>query len=283
MSVLFPGYRGVITLLKKNAVLSFSKPCCYFAYFSALMKAALLFRHIVSVILLAVSGYSELLAQESIDSLLPITADTSTILIDSLSTDTISSPIDLPDSTSQANPLDQLSFPDDNFSFKEASKKQQRKEDKEEEKILDPEMIHARRASLWGIIPGGGQIYNRRWWKLPIVYGVLGAAGWFVVNSATEMKRYNTALDLRLDNLPDEFFGFLTDQQVVANRNFYRRNLQLGAVGFTALWGLSIVDAVVDAHLKTYDISDDLSLKFRPSVLTVANKSVPSLRITLFL
>jgi hypothetical protein len=237
----------------------------------------------VLVVLMAVFGLIEVSAQESLDSLQPVLVDSSLLASDSLAVDSSISTLDFPDTTSLLIPTDPLSFPDDNFSFKEASKKQQRKEEKEEEKILDPEMIHARRATLWGIIPGGGQIYNRRWWKLPIVYGVLGAAGWFVVNSATEMKRYNTALDLRLENLPDEFAGFLSDQQVVANRNFYRRNLQLGAVGFTALWGLSIVDAVVDAHLKTYDISDDLSLKFKPSVLTVANKSVPSLRITLFL
>jgi hypothetical protein len=237
----------------------------------------------VLVVLMAVFGLIEVSAQESLDSLQPVLVDSSLLASDSLAVDSSISTLDFPDTTSLLIPTGPLSFPDDNFSFKEASKKQQRKEEKEEEKILDPEMIHARRATLWGIIPGGGQIYNRRWWKLPIVYGVLGAAGWFVVNSATEMKRYNTALDLRLENLPDEFAGFLSDQQVVANRNFYRRNLQLGAVGFTALWGLSIVDAVVDAHLKTYDISDDLSLKFRPSVLTVANKSVPSLRITLFL
>lgn len=233
--------------------------------------------------MMAMCGIIELSAKEPSDSLQPVLADSSLLVSDSLAVDSSLSTLAFPDTASLPSPAETLGLPEDNFSFKEASKKQQRKEEKEEEKILDPEMIHARRATLWGIIPGGGQIYNRRWWKLPIVYGVLGAAGWFVVNSATEMKRYNTALDLRLENLPDEFFGFLTDQQVVANRNFYRRNLQLGAVGFTALWGLSIVDAVVDAHLKTYDISDDLSLKFKPSVLTVANKSVPSLRITLFL
>lgn len=216
------------------------------------------------------------------DSLPEIEVDSNTVSIDTLISE-------LKGDSSTLLPLENLTdslpdslFPEDlPFDFAEASKqlkKKQEKEVKEEkaEKVLDPEMIHARNAAILGIIPGGGQIYNKRWWKLPIVYGILGGASWFVYNSATEMRRYNRALDLRLESQPDEFLGILSDQQVVANRNFYRRNLQLGAVAFTALWGLSIVDAVVDAHMKTYDIGDNLTLKFKPNILRVDNKSVPS-------
>jgi hypothetical protein len=250
---------------------------------SALSTLKLHLLGLLAAALLAVPVFAQ--TAEPTDSLLQADTDTAQVLLlHPLNIDTLTrAAIDTAGKASRIAELQNFTPPTEDFSFKEASLKQRKKMEKEEEKILDLEMIHARRATFWGIIPGGGQIYNRRWWKLPIVYGVLGAAGWFVVNSATEMKRYNTALDLRLENLPDEFFGILSDQQVVANRNFYRRNLQLGAVGFTALWGLSIIDAVVDAHMKTYDISDNLGLKFKPGVLTVANKSVPSLRITLLL
>ena len=173
-------------------------------------------------------------------------------------------------------------LPPDTFSFTEAGKKGKAKKEEPKEPI-DPESIHARKAAIWGIVPGGGQIYNRRWWKLPIVYGILGGVGYLMADNAITMRDYNQALDIRFSGGIDPFAGFLSDQQLVANRNFYRRNLQLTAVGFTALWGLSIIDAVVDAHLKTYDISDNLSFKCRPKISTVSNKSVPSLHLSLHL
>lgn len=217
-------------------------------------------------------------AQDSTSSPIPAIENSS---LSSISDTTITQ--EQKDSLSNTADFFPLSDSVKSLGFLEASKKAQKKTEKKELNSLDPELIHARNAAILGIIPGGGQIYNKRWWKLPIVYGVLGGAGWFVVNSAVQLKKFNTALDQRLENIPDQYAGLLTTQQVVANRNFHRRNVQLGAVGFTVLWGLSIVDAVVDAHMKTYDISDDLSIKFKPKVLTVANKSVPSLSITLLL
>lgn len=173
-------------------------------------------------------------------------------------------------------------LPPDAFSFAEAGKKNKAKKDEPKEPI-DPESVHARKAAIWGILPGGGQIYNKRWWKLPIVYGILGGVGYLMADNAITMRDYNQALDIRFAGGIDQYSGFLSDQQLIANRNFYRRNLQLTAVGFTALWGLSIVDAVVDAHLKTYDISDNISFKCRPKITTVCNKSVPSLHLSLHL
>lgn len=181
--------------------------------------------------------------------------------------------------------IDSLDLYNNGMSFSESANQKNKKAEKPAKikEPLDPEMIHGRKAAYWAIIPGGGQIYNKRWWKLPIVYGLLGGAGYLVTNNALEMRDFNKALDIRFSGGIDPYFGFLSDQQLIANRNFYRRNLQLTAVGFVALWGLSVVDAVVDAHLRTFDINDNLSLKFRPKVLTVSNKSVPSLSISLML
>lgn len=148
---------------------------------------------------------------------------------------------------------------------------------------LDPESYHARKAAKWGILPGGGQIYNKRWWKVPIAWGMVGAGGYFIYNSASKMKTYNRALDMRNSGQIDEFHNILTEAQIISYRNLYRRNLQLSTFGTIGLWSLTILDAVVDAHLKTYDISDNLSIKFKPKVLRVYNNSVPSLAITLYL
>lgn len=148
---------------------------------------------------------------------------------------------------------------------------------------INPESYHARQAAKWAILPGGGQIYNKKWWKVPIAWAMIGAGGYFIYNSASNMRTYNIALDMRNSGLPDQFQGTLSEQQIITYRNHYRRNLQLSAFGTVGLWTLTILDAVVDAHLKTYNISDDLSIKFKPKVLRVDNNSVPSLTITLFL
>lgn len=148
---------------------------------------------------------------------------------------------------------------------------------------LDPESYHARKAAKWAMLPGGGQIYNKRWWKVPIAWGMIGAGGYFVYNSANKMKTYNRALDMRNNGEIDEFYNVLSEAQIISYRNTYRRNLQLSVFGTVGLWSLTILDAVVDAHLKTYDISDNLSIKFKPKVLRVYNNSVPSFAITLYL
>ena len=145
------------------------------------------------------------------------------------------------------------------------------------------ESYHAKRAAIWGLLPGGGQIYNKRWWKVPIAWAMIGAGGYFIYNSASNMRIYNQALDMRNHGEIDRFNNILTEQQIIAYRNHYRRNLQLSAFGTVGLWTLTILDAVVDAHLKTYDISDNLSMKIKPKVLRVYNNSVPSLAITLYL
>ncbi|HUH73562.1 MAG TPA: DUF5683 domain-containing protein [Chitinophagales bacterium] len=154
---------------------------------------------------------------------------------------------------------------------------------KKEQQEIDPESFHARNAAKWGILPGGGQIYNKRWWKVPIAWGMIGAGGFFIYNSASKMRTYNQALDMRNSGQSDQFAGILSEQQIISYRNLYRRNLQLSVFGTVGLWSLTILDAVVDAHLKTYDISDNLSIKFKPKILRVHNNSVPSFAITLYL
>ncbi|HZH67591.1 MAG TPA: DUF5683 domain-containing protein [Chitinophagales bacterium] len=160
-----------------------------------------------------------------------------------------------------------------------------KKKNKKEKPSLEsnPESYHARQAAKWAILPGGGQIYNKKWWKVPIAWSMIAAGGYFIYSSASNMRTYNQALDLRNSGQPDQFQGKLSEQQIIVYRNHYRRNLQLSAFGTVGLWTLTILDAVVDAHLKTYNISDDLSIKFKPKVLRVYNNSVPSLTITLFL
>ncbi len=209
------------------------------------------------------------------------------VIIDSTSSDTDSLTLLNEISSVDSTATDSLSnnFNRNDFqSFTEKNSVPDSKvKDKKQEKELDPESYHAKRAAKWAILPGGGQIYNKRWWKVPIAWAMIGAGGYFIYSSASDMRTYNRALDLRNSGQVDEFANILTEQQIVSYRNLYRRNLQLSTFGTVGLWTLTILDAVVDAHLKTYDISDNLSIKFKPKVLRVYNNSVPSFAITLYL
>lgn len=145
-------------------------------------------------------------------------------------------------------------------------------------KIISPKL-----AALWAIAPGGGQIYNKKYWKLPIVYGLLGGGAFLIARNGRNLKLYNNALNLKLRGIdnPDDKFNQLTTDQVTSYRNLYRRNLELSTVVTTLLWGLSFVDAVVDAHLHAFDISDDLAMKVSPKILTVDNNYYATLQLTL--
>lgn len=228
-------------------------------------------RYFLCITFFVVLGMNITSAQQ-IDSTPPIlTEDTSINII----TDTIT-PVNIDEYTSL--PESQL-----RSGLQRTSTDQFDEKKTEKDPDLDPESYHARKAAKWAMLPGGGQIYNKRWWKVPIAWGVIGAGGYFVYNSANKMKTYNRALDMRNNGEIDEFYNILSEAQIISYRNTYRRNLQLSVFGTVGLWSLTILDAVVDAHLKTYDISDNLSIKFKPKVLRVYNNSVPSFAITLYL
>ena len=124
-------------------------------------------------------------------------------------------------------------------------------------------------AGCLSIIPGGGQIYNKKYWKLPIVYGALGISGYFVYYFAHQMVSYKKEFINRRDGntaLLNPKYSIETDANILALKNTYRRRMEI-AIGITAvLYVLNIVDAIVDAHLYYFDISDDLSLHVTPQI-----------------
>ncbi|MCO5232065.1 MAG: DUF5683 domain-containing protein [Chitinophagales bacterium] len=185
--------------------------------------------------------------------------------------------------TDSTNHIDEIDSITDNQIVKSISEKENDKRKTKVKEEIPLESIYARKAAKWAILPGGGQIFNKRWWKVPIAWGMIGGGGFWIYQNASSMRTYNKALDLRNSGQIDEFANILNEQQLISYRNHYRRNLQLSTFATVGLWGLTVLDAVVDAHLKTYDISDNLSIKIKPKVLRVYNNSVPSVAITLYL
>mgnify|MGYP006279326399 CR=1 FL=1 len=118
------------------------------------------------------------------------------------------------------------------------------------------------------VLPGSGQIYNGRWWKVPLVYGALGGMVYAIVWNTDQYNRFQTAYQLKLDDQPHEFSGTSFDnaQALRSIRDTYDKNRQLSYVGLVFVYLLNGIEAFVDAHLQNFDISEDLSLRVRPRV-----------------
>lgn len=130
-------------------------------------------------------------------------------------------------------------------------------------KPIDP-LAPARAAFYSAIIPGLGQTYNKRYWKIPIVYGAIGTGVYFYTNNNKEYNRYRDAYKQRLKGLDDEFKGQFSDATLINAQRTFQRNRDLSLIITIGLYVLNIVDANVDAHLKQFNVNDDLS--FRPEV-----------------
>ncbi len=125
------------------------------------------------------------------------------------------------------------------------------------------------KATWLSLIPGAGQIYNKKYWKLPIVYGGFGVVSYFVVINRKEYLKYKEAYKCKVE-LGDACDNELAQKYSAENlhdiRNYYRRNMQFSYILGGAWYILQMLDAVVDAHLYYWDISDDISLKVEPVI-----------------
>jgi hypothetical protein len=129
------------------------------------------------------------------------------------------------------------------------------------------------------ILPGWGQITNKKYWKLPIVYAALGTTTYIFFRN---VKQYNEAKNAYTNasdgnpandfEIPQPYFT-IKDQpdRIKTFRNQVRQNIDYTVLFFILFWGLNVVDATVDAHLKTFDVSDDLSLQIKPGYSQLAN------------
>lgn len=131
------------------------------------------------------------------------------------------------------------------------------------------------------ILPGLGQIYNKKYWKLPIVYGALGTTGvvffYNLKNYRATRFAYRVKYNMQYRQRDSALFTQirknlqpLSVESLKFYRNQFRRDIDYSALIFILLWGLNVVDATVDAHLKSFDVSPDLSLHFKPGYSEMA-------------
>lgn len=165
----------------------------------------------------------------------------------------------------------------------EDSIKQQENKPVAEKKRWIPDPKRATWLAL--LIPGGGQIYNRKYWKLPIVYGgFVGCAYALSWNNQMYSDYSQAYLDL-MDDDPntDTYKDFLPPNYKIEGnesqlenifkrkKDYYRRYRDLSIFCFIAVYALSVIDAYVDAELSNFDISKDISLKVEPTIINNNN------------
>ena len=144
----------------------------------------------------------------------------------------------------------------------------------EKEKDYKPynALAPAKAAFYSAILPGLGQAYNGKYWKIPIAYAGLGAGIYFVIENDKQLDRYRSAYKRRLAGFNDDEFSNpnpggpprVSTDGLIRAQKLFRRNKELALLVTAGIYALNIIDANVDAHLQQFNVSEDLSL--RPGV-----------------
>jgi hypothetical protein len=166
------------------------------------------------------------------------------------------------------------------------------------ERLFGMRVSRAQKAGYLALLPGAGQIYNKRWWKLPLVYGLLGTLGsaeYFYWVRYSDYRDAKNNLLLNASN-PTKYPNYVLGNTALGKASverttsgiensivFYRRNRDLYILVFAAGYALQILDAVVDAHLHDFDVSKDISLHWQPALLPVPGQVLPGVGATVAL
>ncbi|MFE3869244.1 DUF5683 domain-containing protein [Flavobacterium sp. LS2P90] len=128
---------------------------------------------------------------------------------------------------------------------------------------IDP-LTPAKAAFYSAVLPGLGQAYNKKYWKIPIVYGAIGTSLYFYIDNNKKYHQYRDAYKRRLEGYTDDNYTYLDNTRLIAGQKFYQRNRDLSALITLAFYALNIIDANVDAALLQFNVDENLS--FRPII-----------------
>ena len=129
---------------------------------------------------------------------------------------------------------------------------------------------HSPKKATWmsAALPSLGQFYNRRYWKPPIIYVGLGVAIYFLVDNQlkfiTARNSYRARVGIPGFTVNSKYTSY-DAEQIQSDRDYYRTNRDYCIIAVAAVYALNVIDAAVDAHLRTFDVGDDLSMKVKPS------------------
>jgi Family of unknown function (DUF5683) len=147
-----------------------------------------------------------------------------------------------------------------------------------------------KRATLYSaVLPGAGQVYNKKYWKVPIVLAAVGIPAYLYFWNKSWYQKCQYALTVTVNGSPVDSVSKVDPQllplvlsgntnAIITNRDSFRKDQDYSVLFFLLFYGLNIVDATVDAHLKDFNVSSDLSLRIKPMILP---GPTPSAGITL--
>jgi hypothetical protein len=132
---------------------------------------------------------------------------------------------------------------------------------------LDSAYHNPQKAALFSaVLPGLGQVYNKKYWKVPIIYASFVSLGYLIKRNSKEYKLWRQAYidypDYKLD-----YSYPLSLEQINLGKDFYKRQKELSIIATAGFYILQIIDATVDAYLFDWSVGEDLSLKVEPSIL----------------
>jgi hypothetical protein len=135
---------------------------------------------------------------------------------------------------------------------------------------------------LSAVLPGAGQVYNKKYWKVPVLYAGFATLGYLIKFNNDEYKEFKDAFIKRVDgdeSTIDDYVGVYSDQDLQRLKEYYRRNRDLSIVGISLLYVMNIVDASVDAHLFYFEVTDDISMKWQPGIHDINGRYAPGLNV----
>ena len=149
-------------------------------------------------------------------------------------------------------------------------------------KEKEPHSPH--KATIYSLIlPGLGQAYNRKYWKIPVWYAGTGFLVYMISTNKKEYKLYKAAYEFEPateDELPpNDYYNQYSSTQLKDGKDYYRRNMEFSYI-LTGLWYLiNVIDAAVDAHLFEFKVSDNLAFKIEPQLYRqpTSNKAIPGI------
>lgn len=151
-------------------------------------------------------------------------------------------------------------------------------------KSVDEDPLRPAKAAFYSaVLPGLGQIYNKRYWKLPLVYGGIGASIYAYDQNHKNFLRYRNAYKRRIAGYnDDEFQGLIAStDRLIDGQGFYKRNRDRSMLFILGFYFLNILDANIDAHLKQYNVSSDLSFNPYFDVTPINANPVAGMRVAL--
>ena len=128
---------------------------------------------------------------------------------------------------------------------------------------IDP-LTPAKAAFYSAILPGLGQAYNKKYWKIPLVYGAMGTSLYFYLDNNKKYNQYRDAYKRRLEGYNDDDYSYLDNNRLIAGQKFYQRNRDLSLLVTVGFYVLNIIDANVDAALIQFNVDENLSI--RPTI-----------------